>query len=94
MRFGLDGRVHFDDTALATRSIPLSGGATLGQNTVALKLATLTGGGTSSTRLGIQIATNVHLSDALPAPDVNVGYAIVKSGDTVSASGPTSGRSR
>ncbi len=91
VRFDLDGRVYFDDAALATRTVPLSGSATLGQNTVALKAATLTGGGTGATRLGIQVATNLHLSDALPAPDVDVGYAVLESGGNVSATGPTSG---
>lgn len=90
VRYGLDGRIHFDDAALATRTIGLSGASTLGQNPVNLKSATLTGGGKGATRLGIQIATSLHLSDALPSPNVDVAYAIVKSGDTVSATGPTS----
>ncbi len=90
VRYGLDGRIHFDDAAGATRTIGLSGNAALGQNPVILKSATLTGAGNGTTRLGIQVATSLHLSDALPSPDVTVGYAVVKSGDTVSATGPTS----
>ena len=86
----MNGRIHFDSSGTPTRTIGLSGNATLGQNPVALKSATLTGMGNGATRLGIQVATSLHLSDALPSPDVTVGYAVNKSGDTVSATGPTS----
>jgi hypothetical protein len=90
VRYGLDGRIHFDDAAGPERTVALGGTTKLGESPVQLKSATLTGVASGAARLGIQVATMVNLSAALPSPDVDVVYGIAKSGNAVSATGPVS----
>jgi hypothetical protein len=88
MRFGMNGRVHFDGSGATSGVFALGGNGKLGESPVNLKSATLTGLQTGGGRLDIKVATTMHLSEKLEAPDVDVAYLIEKTGSTVSASGP------
>lgn len=88
VRFGMNGRVHFDDNGATSGVFALGGGASLGESPVSLQSATLSGPTSGANRLDIKVATRMYLSDKLPAPDVDVVYGITKAGQTISALGP------
>jgi hypothetical protein len=88
MRFGMNGRVYFDENGTATRDIPLHGFGDLGKSRLELQSLHLTGGASGNDRLKMAFSGQIRLSSALPAANVQAIYKI--SGDGYEGSGPVS----
>jgi len=86
MHFGMGGYAYFDSDGKATADIPLGGSVMLGKTKADLVSLHLNAPSSGDLRLNLAFATKLHLSDAIPASDVQVNYDI--SGDHYSGSGP------
>jgi hypothetical protein len=86
--YGMDGRAYFANGA-GTQDVHLGSASHLGQTPLDLNAAHLTAPMNGGTILGIQVESNVHLSEVMPAAEANVDYEIDKSNTTYSASGPS-----
>jgi len=89
MRFGMNGRTYFDSGGAPSRSIPLGGVGQLGKTSIDLSSVKFTGGASGDDRLTAAFNGELHLSQALPAAEVQANYRI--SGDDYAGSGPTTG---
>jgi hypothetical protein len=85
--FGMDGRAYFAKGA-GSQDISLGGSSQLGKTPLDLVSAHLTAPTNGATVLGIQVDTNVHLSEVMPGAEAQIDYEIDKSGKSYSASGP------
>jgi len=84
--FGMDGRAYFAKGKL-TQDVALGGKSVLGKTPLDLVKLHLTAPSSGNGRLDFAFATQARLSEALPAADVQVNYAIRKDGD-YTGSGP------
>lgn len=78
--FGMDGRAYFAKGKL-TQDLALGGKAVLGKTPLDLVKLHMTAPSSGNGRLDFAFATQARLSEALPAADVQVNYAIRKDGD-------------
>lgn len=75
MYFGMDGRAYFKQGA-PTQDIKLGGTSTLGQTPLELVSAHLTAPSSGTDMLDFAVQTKLHLSEVMPATDVQVNYSI------------------
>ncbi|MGA7561409.1 MAG: IPT/TIG domain-containing protein [Terriglobales bacterium] len=85
--FGMDGRGYLPSGLQAT-DIPLGGSSHLGHTPVDLVSAHLTVPSSGNQILGAQIATNVHLSEVMPAAPMQVNYELDETGSNYASTGP------
>ncbi|HLQ52617.1 MAG TPA: IPT/TIG domain-containing protein, partial [Terriglobales bacterium] len=86
MHFGMGGYAYFDNDGKPATDVPLGGSVMLGKTRADLVSLHLNAPGSGDLHLNLAFATKLHLSDAIPASDVQVNYDI--RGDHYSASGP------
>ena len=81
--YGMDGHPYFEKAG-TTRDVSLSGGTYLGDTALDLVSVHLTAPKSKPEILLFEFATKAHLSEVMPAADVQVNYAIRKSGSDYS----------
>lgn len=85
--FGMDGRAYFAK-GKTSADVGLGGKSTLGETPLDLVSVHLTAPGTGADRLRFAIKTQAHLSEVMPASEMQVNYAISKPGASYEGSGP------
>lgn len=89
MYFGMDGRAYFRQGS-PTADVKLGGTSTLGQTPLELVSAHLTAPASGTDMLDFAVQTKLHLSEVMPATDVQVNYSVHQPQPTqYTASGPT-----
>jgi hypothetical protein len=87
MFFTFDGRAAFDKGG-SSRTVALSGTTTLGDTPLDLLSVQLSAAKSGSERLAFAFKTTAHLSETLPAKEVQVNYAIERPGADYVGGGP------
>ncbi len=85
--FSMDGRAYFEK-ASTTKDVQLGGTSSLGDTPLELVSAHLSASPTGTDALDINFQTKLHLSEVMPASDVQVNYNINDSNNSYSAAGP------
>ena len=89
MYFGMDGRAYFKQGS-STQDVTLGGSSSLGSTPLELVSAHLTAPTTGTDVLSFAVQTKLHLSEVMPASDVQVNYSINQpQQNQYSATGPT-----
>jgi hypothetical protein len=88
MYFSMDGRAYFEK-ASTTQDVQLGGTSSLGDTPLELISAHLSTSPTGTDALDAMFQTKLHLSEVMPASDVQVNYSIQDSSGTYSSLGPT-----
>ena len=87
MFFTFDGRAAFDKGG-PSRTVALSGTTTLGDTPLDLLSVQLSAAKSGAERLAFAFKTTAHLSETLPAKEVQVNYAIQRPGADYVGGGP------
>ena len=88
MFFGMDGRAYFKQ-GNPTQDVQLGGNSSLGNTPLELVKAHLSATPSGTDILDFAIQTTLHLSEVMPASNVQINYNINKSNTQYSAAGPT-----
>ncbi|HUJ31730.1 MAG TPA: hypothetical protein VLY23_10660 [Candidatus Acidoferrum sp.] len=88
MFFGMDGRAYFKE-GNPTQDVKLGGSSSLGNTPLELVSAHLSASPSGTDILDFAIQTTLHLSEVMPASNVQINYNINKSSTHYSAAGPT-----
>jgi hypothetical protein len=88
MFFGMDGRAYFKQ-GNPTQDVQLGGNSSLGNTPLELVKAHLSASPSGTDILDFAIQTTLHLSEVMPASNVQINYNINKSNTQYSAAGPT-----
>ena len=89
MHFGLNGLVYFDQNVTQNHDLSLGGTAQLDQATLNLQSLHFSGG---TDHLGFAFATQLKMSQTIPASNVQVNYQITGGADSGPATSPFSAK--